>query len=340
MKLRKRRTGYWKKVVSGMLCAAMLCTTLGIPASGHTASKEKTAAEARVYSETSENKETFRTAAEDVKAEKENKSEVEKKEEKEESEKKPETEKQTEKTPETEKQTEKKPETEKEPETEKQTEKMPETEKQTEKAPETEKQTEKKPETEKTDGIKEPESESEKAPKTEQTPETDTSETETEETETEETEAETESETEETDKKEGKNKKKRASAPPIKIDDFVIAGDAESGKKTQLRYRMSNEEAWQELGSEPIPGNAHIRLDVLFGRVPLDDLVAAGGKLVYQLPEIMRDPVVSGEITAGTHAVGVIEVENKTVTLTFHQEYLEQMEAGGADSFMWNHGWI
>lgn len=94
-----------------------------------------------------------------------------------------------------------------------------------------------------------------------------------------------------------------------------------------LYYRTDENAAWTDVsGATDIPGNADFKLVISYGNVPIDDLLAAGGKMTYTLPDLLRNATANGSITSGSTTVGTITVANKTVTLAFDTTWLAKQK--------------
>ena len=65
---------------------------------------------------------------------------------------------------------------------------------------------------------------------------------------------------------------------------------------------------------------------ISYGNVPIDDLLAAGGKMTYTLPDLLRNATANGSITSGSTTVGTITVANNTVTLAFDTTWLAKQK--------------
>lgn len=94
-----------------------------------------------------------------------------------------------------------------------------------------------------------------------------------------------------------------------------------------LYYRTDENAAWTDVsGATDIPGDADFKLVISYGNVPIDDLLAAGGKMTYTLPALLRNATANGSITSGSTTVGTITVANNTVTLAFDTTWLTQQK--------------
>lgn len=94
-----------------------------------------------------------------------------------------------------------------------------------------------------------------------------------------------------------------------------------------LYYRTNENGKWTDVsGATDIPGNADFKLEISYGNVPIDTLLAADGKMTYTLPALFRNATANGSITSGSTTVGTITVANNTVTLAFDTTWLTQQK--------------
>ena len=94
-----------------------------------------------------------------------------------------------------------------------------------------------------------------------------------------------------------------------------------------LYYRTDENAAWTDVsGATDIPGDADFKLVISYGNVPIDALLAAGGKMTYTLPDLLRNATANGSITSGSTTVGTITVANNTVTLAFDTTWLAKQK--------------
>ena len=106
---------------------------------------------------------------------------------------------------------------------------------------------------------------------------------------------------------------------PVSVKNYITGAT--------LYYRTDENAAWTDVsGATDIPGNADFKLVISYGNVPIDDLLAAGGKMTYTLPELLRNATANGSITSGSTTVGTITVANNTVTLAFDTTWLEKQK--------------
>lgn len=106
---------------------------------------------------------------------------------------------------------------------------------------------------------------------------------------------------------------------PVSVENYITGAT--------LYYRTDENAAWTNVsGATDIPGDADFKLVISYGNVPIDDLLAAGGKMTYTLPGLLRNATANGSITSGSTTVGTITVANNTVTLAFDTTWLTQQK--------------
>lgn len=106
---------------------------------------------------------------------------------------------------------------------------------------------------------------------------------------------------------------------PVSVENYITGAT--------LYYRTDENAAWANVsGATDIPGNADFKLEISYGNVPIDTLLAADGKMTYTLPDLLRNATANGSITSGSTTVGTITVANKTVTLAFDTTWLAKQK--------------
>lgn len=106
---------------------------------------------------------------------------------------------------------------------------------------------------------------------------------------------------------------------PVSVENYITGAT--------LYYRTNENAAWTNVsGATDIPGDADFKLEISYGNVPIDDLLAAGGKMTYTLPDLLRNATANGSITSGSTTVGTITVANNTVTLAFDTTWLAKQK--------------
>ena len=106
---------------------------------------------------------------------------------------------------------------------------------------------------------------------------------------------------------------------PVSVENYITGAT--------LYYRTDENAAWTDVsGAKDIPGDADFKLKISYGNVPIDTLLAAGGKMTYTLPDLLRNATANGSITSGSTTVGTITVANNTVTLAFDTTWLAKQK--------------
>lgn len=106
---------------------------------------------------------------------------------------------------------------------------------------------------------------------------------------------------------------------PVSVKNYITGAT--------LYYRTNENGEWTDVsGATDIPGDADFKLKISYGNVPIDTLLAAGGKMTYPLPDLLRNATANGSITSGSTTVGTITVANNTVTLAFDTTWLTQQK--------------
>ena len=106
---------------------------------------------------------------------------------------------------------------------------------------------------------------------------------------------------------------------PFSVENYITGAT--------LYYRTDENAAWTDVsGATDIPGDADFKLKISYGNVPIDTLLAAGGKMTYTLPDLLRNATANGSITSGSTTVGTITVANNTVTLAFDTTWLAKQK--------------
>lgn len=106
---------------------------------------------------------------------------------------------------------------------------------------------------------------------------------------------------------------------PVSVENYITGAT--------LYYRTDENAAWTDVsGATDIPGDADFKLKISYGNVHIDTLLAAGGKMTYTLPDLLRNATANGSITSGSTTVDTITVANNTVTLAFDTTWLTQQK--------------
>lgn len=106
---------------------------------------------------------------------------------------------------------------------------------------------------------------------------------------------------------------------PVSVENYITGAT--------LYYRTDENAAWTDVsGATDIPGDADFKLVISYGNVLIDNLLAAGGKMTYTLPDLLRNATANGSITSGSTTMGTITVANNTVTLAFDTTWLAKQK--------------
>lgn len=106
---------------------------------------------------------------------------------------------------------------------------------------------------------------------------------------------------------------------PVSVENYITGAT--------LYYRTDENAAWTNVsGAADIPGDADFKLEISYGNVPIDTLLAADGKMTYTLPALFRNATANAKITSGSAEVGTITVANNTVTLAFDTTWLAKQK--------------
>ena len=109
-------------------------------------------------------------------------------------------------------------------------------------------------------------------------------------------------------------------AHPSNLDSIVIS------------YKIKDTDDWTIVNSgdgNVIPANALIRLTVNFQGIPVSELEANDRKIIYKLPDILRNASAGAGITYSGIEVASVTVSNGIATVEFKEEYLNNLKTGG-----------
>lgn len=111
------------------------------------------------------------------------------------------------------------------------------------------------------------------------------------------------------------------SAEPVDVSNYITGAT--------LFYREAAGEEWITVtDGVVIPGDAKLKLTANFANVPLSDLLANGGVLQFELPQLLLDPAKNGDMTDGNgEIIGTVSVENGILTIDFDDEWLQVQNA-------------
>lgn len=116
-------------------------------------------------------------------------------------------------------------------------------------------------------------------------------------------------------------KKSGNSAEPVDVSNYITGAT--------LFYREAAGEEWITVtDGVVIPGDAKLKLTANFANVPLSDLLANGGVLQFELPQLLLDPAKDGDMTdENGEIIGTVSVENGILTIDFDDEWLQVQNA-------------
>ena len=111
------------------------------------------------------------------------------------------------------------------------------------------------------------------------------------------------------------------SAEPVDVSNYITGAT--------LFYREVAGEEWITVtDGVVIPGDARLKLTANFANVPLSDLLANGGVLQFELPQLLLDPAKDGDMTdENGEIIGTVSVENGILTIDFYDEWLQEQNA-------------
>lgn len=111
------------------------------------------------------------------------------------------------------------------------------------------------------------------------------------------------------------------SAEPVDVSNYITGAT--------LFYREAAGEEWITVNDGVvIPGDAKLKLTANFANVPLSDLLANGGVLQFELPQLLLDPAKDGDMTdENGEIIGTVSVENGILTIYFDDEWLQVQNA-------------
>ena len=111
------------------------------------------------------------------------------------------------------------------------------------------------------------------------------------------------------------------SVEPVDVSNYITGAT--------LFYREAAGEEWITVtDGVVIPGDAKLKLTANFANVPLPDLLANGGVLQFELPQLLLDPAKDGDMTdENGEIIGTVSVENGILTIDFDDEWLQVQNA-------------
>lgn len=99
-----------------------------------------------------------------------------------------------------------------------------------------------------------------------------------------------------------------------------------------ISYKIKDTDDWTIVNSgdsNVIPANALIRLTVNFKDIPISELEANDRKIIYELPDILRNASAGAGITYSGSEVATVTVSNGIATIEFKEEFLNSLKTGG-----------
>ena len=106
-------------------------------------------------------------------------------------------------------------------------------------------------------------------------------------------------------------------AHPSNLDSIVIS------------YKIKETDDWTIVNSGDdtvIPANALIRLTVNFKDIPISELEANDRKIIYELPDILRNASAGAGITYSGSEVATVTVSNGIATIGFKEDFLNSLK--------------
>lgn len=113
---------------------------------------------------------------------------------------------------------------------------------------------------------------------------------------------------------------------------FDLSKDASKVESVSLYYQKKDE-TWKKIeenGSEEIPGDANIKLEVKYTGIQIQNLIDNYNcTLTYDLPELLRNATPGGNIMEGSEIVGTLSISEGKIKVQFDQSYLEKKNDAG-----------
>lgn len=86
----------------------------------------------------------------------------------------------------------------------------------------------------------------------------------------------------------------------------------------------------EENGSEKIPGDANIKLEVKYTGIQIQNLIQNYNcTLTYDLPDLLRNATPGGNIMEGSEIVGTLSINEGKIKVQFNRNYLEKKNSVG-----------
>lgn len=113
---------------------------------------------------------------------------------------------------------------------------------------------------------------------------------------------------------------------------FDLSADSSKVESVSLYYQDENGN-WkkiEESGSEEIPGDANIKLEVKYTNIQIQNLIQNYNcTLTYDLPDLLRNATPGGNIMEGSEIVGTLSISDGKIKVQFDQTYLEKKNSAG-----------
>lgn len=107
---------------------------------------------------------------------------------------------------------------------------------------------------------------------------------------------------------------------PLKVDPYI--------KGFEVYYKDKVSQKWVQITNQTtnVPGDATVILKIQYQEVSITDLKAAGNKLSYILPPLLKEPTVGGKLTSNGEEIGTIISDGNGVVLEFYEKWLQEQE--------------
>ena len=113
---------------------------------------------------------------------------------------------------------------------------------------------------------------------------------------------------------------------------FDLSKDASKVESVSLYYQEKDEN-WKKIeenGSEKIPGDANIKLEVKYKDIEIQKLIKNYNcTLIYDLPDLLRNATPGGNIMEGSEIVGTLSINEGKIKVQFNRNYLEKKNSEG-----------
>lgn len=113
---------------------------------------------------------------------------------------------------------------------------------------------------------------------------------------------------------------------------FDLSADVTKVESVFLYYQEKdgNWKKIEEDGSEEIPGDANIKLEVKYTGIQIQNLINKYNcTLTYDLPEFLRNATPGGNIMEGSEIVGTLSISEGKIKVQFDQNYLNKKKDAG-----------